>query len=148
MRDKWEEFLRNPKQMMAAMFAAFGVSVSFLWNVWEADSWQEAVVCAAIALCAVFAAGHLLARVEKFFSPRPVLWLSARERQLLKDVADHKACGAPYLRDNRLYVCQVPPHTDGVNHIGLKVLDVSVEDATMDMTTADGTFEVHGESDR
>lgn len=147
LQDKWDAFLRNPKQMTAAMLLLFGISTSFLWNTWEADGWEEAVVFAAISLLTIFGAGQLLGRIEKFFSPRPLLWLTKRERELFMDIADHKACGAPHIRDGELFVCMVPPHTTGVNHIGMRVLDFKVLSDDHSVAGSETSFEVLTEED-
>lgn len=111
----------NPKFLLYLAMTYLAISVAFLGAAWDTDTWRGVVVFVAIALVSLVAGAHVSARLERFFSPRPVLWVTKQERQLLLDIAAHKACGAPYLRDGKLYVCQVPPHTDGVNHIGIEM---------------------------
>lgn len=142
LQDKWDEFLRNPKYMTAAMLFLFGISTSFLWNTWEADSWQAVVVFAVVSLLTIFGAGKLLGRIEKFYAPRPVLWLSKRERELFTAITEHEACGAPHIRDGELFICMVPPHTTGVNHIGMKVLDFKILSDDHSLAGSETSFEV------
>lgn len=142
LQDKWDEFLRNPKQMLFVVLASLALSTSFLWNALNADGWEEAVVFGAITLLFMIAGGSLLGRVEQFFSPRPVLWLSKRERELFTAITEHEACGAPHIRDGELFICMVPPHTTGVNHIGMKVLDFKILSDDHSLAGSETSFEV------
>lgn len=148
-RNLVEKFLRDPKQMLFVTLLLVAISASFLRGVWEADSWQQTVIWLVTAILTIYAASRLIPRIETYFSPRPVLWLGRRERDLLSLIANNKACGAPYLRDGKLYVCQVPPHTDRVNHIGLYMMEVSEQNASVDLTVdGDGKLDVIAEEDQ
>lgn len=142
LQDKWDEFLRNPKQMLTALLVCSTMSVSFLWNALTSETWQEAVVFGSMFLVWLVAGGQLLDRIEKFFSPRPVLWLTKREQKLFMDIADRKACGAPHIRDGELLVCMIPPHIDKVNHIGMKVLDFKILSDDHSLAGSETSFEV------
>lgn len=67
LKTKAVELYDDPKILLTMLLIMTSTAVSFLWNAFTAETWQEAVVMGAVALVSVVLGGRLLATVERYF---------------------------------------------------------------------------------